>query len=208
MTVTQISPCARNKKRVNIYADGDFLFACYMETAQDESLYVGRVLTEEEARAIKEQDSAEWAWRTAVSYATGASRTEKQVLDKLVDKGVPRDAAKDAVERLREYRLVNDEEFAEEYAAVMYKKYGRWTVVRKLRERGIGEDIIERVTRRSGDQAVLLELTRKLMEKHAGDERPRRTQKILRALSAKGFEFDDIRKAIDQCERDGEQQDE
>lgn len=200
MVVTQISPCAKNKKRVNIYADGEFAFACHMEIAQEEDLRVGRVLTEREVADIREKDSADWAWRTAVAYATGASRTEKQVRDKLISKGIAPEAADEAVQRLREYRMVDDEEFARDYAEVMYRKYGRWTVVRKLRERGISNEIISRVTENPGDEDVLFDLARRLMERHAGEERPRRVQKVTRSLSAKGFEFDDIRRAIERCE--------
>lgn len=201
MTVTEISPCARNKSRVNVYLDGDFGFACYIETLEDERVGMGSVLTAEDVERITSVDGRQCAWRAALTYAERTLRTEKQVADYLRRHEVSEPVVRDILKRLKSYGYIDDEEYAQLYADRMYEKYGRHVVRKKLRDKGIPAEIAERVTQLRGRDEVLVAHAEKLYARLANEEDSyKRRAKMMRSLAAKGFEFDDIRRALEALE--------
>lgn len=199
MTVTDLIPCKKARGRMNVYVDGEFAFACYRETVLDQNIHVGCSLTAEEIDDIRGEDGREYAWRTAVSYIGRGMRTEVQVRRKLGERGVDGRTADATIAKLKTCDLLDDAEYASLLAEQLYRRYGRWLVRKKLRERGIDEATVAAVTERSCDPDALLSAAERQWEKRSSDALPLRRQKVSRALAAKGFEFDDIRRAIDTC---------
>lgn len=201
MKVTDIKANKKDSRRVSVWLDGEFAFSCYAETLEDERVYIGNELRSADVDRIRQSDSAEYAWRTALRTLERGMKTEKQIRDKLQEREVEEELIRKTVQRLREYGLIDDMEYARLYAEQLYGKYGRWGVVSRLRERGIPQEIVDQVTDSDGDPEVLLRQTTKLYNKHRGDEKYKRDQKIMRSLAAKGFTFSDIRNAIRICEQ-------
>lgn len=196
MVVTDIKVNQKNKKRVSVFLDDEFAFSCYVETMEDERIALNSVLEPEDVERIRKADSAQYAWQIATRYLARGLKSEYQVRNKLRERGADPDLIESTMGRLREYRLVDDEDFARLYAEELYGRYGRWGVVRKLREKGISQDIIDAVADSPGDGDVLFREVERLEKRYRNDERARRSEKIIRSLAGRGFEFDDVRRAI------------
>lgn len=202
MVITKIQVNKKNKHRVSVFVEGDvFAFACSLETLENERLGVGDELRDEDVERIEQADGRQYAWNYATAYLRRGLHSEKQVRDKLLEREVDPDAIDDIMQQLRDLRLVDDEEYARLYAAEQYKKYGRWEVIRRLRAKGIADSIIDTVASEPGNAETLEKYIERLWNRCSDDPPERRFQKMMRSLSARGFDFDQIREAVKDYER-------
>ena len=90
------------------------------------------------------------------AYLAARPRTASQVTEYLLQKGYNKDEVRSAVESLKEYHYIDDEEFAR-----MYIKYaadkgrGLQRIRRELRSKGVTEDTIEDVLYEMEDENLL-----------------------------------------------------
>ena len=56
MTITDLQP-TKNRKRINIYIDGEFSFAINKDVAVNSHLYKGLEVTEKQITKLKDADS-------------------------------------------------------------------------------------------------------------------------------------------------------
>lgn len=202
MIVTDMQEVKRNKQRMSVFLDGEFAFAAYIEILVGEDVRVGAELTEEDVARIRKQSDERYAWERAVRYLSHGAKSEKRVREYLLGKDISAGLVDQTIFRLREYRLVDDRELGRQLAQRLYQQYGRYTVVAKMREKGIPQDIIDQVTQSTGDEEVLMRQVERLFERHSREEDPyKRRQKIKRTLAARGFSFDDIQRAIQEYEK-------
>lgn len=207
MIVTDIAANKRNKARVSVFLDGSFGFSCFRTTLEDERICKGMSLQSEDVERIRARDSEQYAWECAVRYLSRGLKTEMQVRKKLEEHEADPDVIEQVIDRLTEYGLLDDREYAKLYAEQLYRNYGRWAVARKLREKGIAASIAEEAASKDGDTEVLQKHAERLWNRYSSEDRERRVQKMTRSLSARGFEFDEIRRAIQELEQGGPAED-
>jgi len=196
MVITEIAECAKNKDRVNIYVDGVFSFAVYKETALAEKLKKGVEINHEQIQEIRREDAQKYAFSAALQYVSFKQRTEKEVRDKLRQKGIDEAASEIALEKLRDYGYVNDEDYAGLYAEELNAKYGRRMIRQKMRLKGLDDEVIAQALEGlQGETPIIAQLER-YETRFLNDEPKKREQKIMRALMAKGFEYEEIRQAM------------
>lgn len=83
------------------------------------------------------------AFDTAVYYLTYKDRTEKELRDKLSDKGYGIKDIDAAIGRLAGYGYIDDERYALSYIRSKKGKMGARLIALKLSQKGISRDIIE-----------------------------------------------------------------
>lgn len=207
MTITDMVPGSRNRRRLNVYLDGEYSFACFAEIASQFGLRRGGELSEEEVRRLQAEDEAIRAREYALNLASRGPRSERQYRDKLRSRGYSEAGQEAALEILRNYNYIDDAAYAEQYAAELAQKYGRWTIRKKLAERGIAPEIIERVTEDCDDADALATQLRRLRARPRYEEPRRERDRIVRSLASKGFGFDEIREALSASDKEGEPDD-
>ena len=198
MVVTDVVPGKRNKNRVNIYIDGAYSFSCYIETAVRCKIRKSAELSERAVSEIKEEDGKTYAVETALKFVASKMRTEKEICDKLREKEVDGQYAGHAIEKLREYGYVDDAHYAALYAQELRQKYGPRMIKQKLAQKGIGSETVEALELMGGD--TLAAQAARLYERHKGEEPQKRKQKIIRSLLQKGFEYEEIRRAVEKLD--------
>ena len=102
------------------------------------------------------------------------TRTEKELYGKLLERGYSEEEAAEALEYVKSYGYVNDEDFARRFADSHRASQGRYSIRQKLREKGIDEMIINRILEELPDEeeSVILELlTHKYGEPHKMEEK-------------------------------------
>ncbi len=104
------------------------------------------------------------------------------------------------VSHLREEKFLDEDRFARSYARgkFRYKRWGRLKIIRELRKRNIREGLIQSALRTEISQESYQETLQKLIQlrKLQFPLSPSERQKLSFFLSQKGFEWEEIRKAL------------
>jgi len=144
-------------------------------------------------------------YNKALEFLSYRTRSEKEVRDKLKLKQAEPEVIEKVISKLKEKRFINDEEFARQWIEnrERFRPRSLRLIKLELRQKGIEDEIIERII--SNDEFLIsndLEQAKKLVEKRIGKVRdlPRQEiyQKLGRFLASKGFNWDTIKKAIDE----------
>lgn len=200
MIISDVSQCKKNKNRVNIYVNGEFLLACYAETAISNKLEPGRDLSEAEVADIKREDGEKFALETALKYVSYCPRTKKETIDKLRSKELDQACIDSAMAKLIEYGYINDAEYAKTFAELQLQKYGSRAVYHKLLLKGIDPATANEVLKDSNDIELIKSMLEKLALKYADDDKWKKRKKIIGYLYRKGFDYDDILSAVGENE--------
>ena len=108
------------------------------------------------------------------------------------------------VHKLKQQRFLNDEEFARWLvrSRTEFKPKGKYVVTQELRQKGISQDIIEKVlssdVRTQSEEELATEVLRLKRRKYEHLEPQERFQKSGSMLARRGFNLDAIKQAIDE----------
>lgn len=187
----------RRKGLTALFIDGEFSVSVDTETFALSGLKPGAELTDEALHELIQRSDARRAQEKALYLLEHRAHSEKELADK-VARTVPREAAERAARRLAELGLVNDEEYARELSAVLFRRKGcsasrvRWV----LQKRGIGRELAERIVEETAPDPVQA-ICRVIEKKYAlalGDEKGRR--RAVAGLQRLGYRWEDIRNAL------------
>lgn len=178
MEITDIAPL--DKKRRKVYIDGQYAFPLYLSELRKYNIEAGAVLEENVYDAICSLLMRRVRERILYLIAD-YDRSEQNIRQKISMAGYRGSFVDDAIDSLKEYGYIDDLRFARYYAESMRDTKGRsaFAISRSLYEKGISRDVIDTVM---GELDI--------------DEEAQ----ILKALSSKGYNEDNIRQ-IDDKER-------
>lgn len=199
--ITELKEGVRNKERVNVYIDGEFEFAVYIDTALSNRLKKGMELSEGDVERILGEDGEKYALSCAMKFLSYRMRTERELRQKLKEKEIAEGAIDTAIGKLQEMGYIDDAAFAELYTQELLQKYGPRVAMQKLMQKGVPRDIAqEALDDMEQGEAVIDGYVERLRQKHANEEAGKAKQKIIRALMAKGFDYEDIKRALNRYE--------
>ena len=193
--------------KIHIYIDGEyrltvdeiFWFSC--------GLVSGDEINEEELTAFEEAAGSRRAFNSALNSLDYRDHSEKEIRAKLLRKH-DADYVEEAIERLIELDLINDERYAENYARELFehKKFGRMRIISELRAKGISSDIAnaavdELFSEEEPDNIQrIVDIIGKRYYNRMNDEVGRK--KVFSALQRMGYSFSDIREAMSEFSDD------
>ena len=188
-TITQISMQKNSAKHCNVYLDGKFYCGLRLETVVERRLKVGMEISEEKLSEIQFESEYTHALDRAMEYLSKSAKTEKQVVEYLEKKGYTPSLIEKVVDKLKEYRFINDEAFAEYYASGAKNQKGIRLIKQELKQKGIDGETAEKVLSEfSDDEEVALTIAQKFLK---GKEIDRdNLSKCYRKLLSKGFSYD------------------
>ena len=150
-------------------------------------------------------DSFEKFYNKALEFLSYRTRSEKEVRDKLKTKQAEPGIIEKVISKLKEKRFINDEEFARQWIEnrERFKPRSLRLIKLELRQKGIEGEILEKVIQDLDfNSESELEQAKKLVEKRIDKVRdlPKQEiyQKLGRFLASKGFNWDTVKKAIDE----------
>lgn len=143
--------------------------------------------TEIELEKMEAQANSVAEWWLAQS-----GRSRKEIMDKILKKGIIPEIAEKVVSRYEEFGYIDDEAYAEQfvYSKTTYDKLGKRAISFKLKEKGISEEIIQNVLANIEDETEeeqALELALKKAKLNKRYENQKRTQQIVGQLVRKGY---------------------
>ncbi len=200
MVITSINEQVKDESRVNIFIDGKYVFAISKLDVVAYNLKEGEELSEKKYNEILENVVLAKAKLTALSYLSYKDRTKREVIRKLKEKGCTKEVTKKTLVFLVSYGYINDLEYSKKFVKqrVCTKGYGRFKVVRELKEKGVSDEIIELVTENieEDERETAIKFALKKAKKLNLNEYKDK-QKLYAYLQRRGYSYDVIRGVIE-----------
>jgi len=141
----------------------------------------------------------------ALKFLSYRPRSEKEVKDNLLKKKAPDSIVQLVIKKLKEQKFLNDGEFAKWWIEqrTLVKPTGKRLIKFELKKKGIDKELIDEVFDSVEDLVHdELETARKLVQrkinKYKGLDRQKIYQRLGGFLSRRGFDYDTIKKSIDE----------
>ena len=93
------------------------------------------------------------------------TRTEKELYDKLIERGYSEEDSAEAIAYVKSFGYLNDENYAEYYVSSRGTQKGRSAIKRELRDKGVDDELIENALEELPDETDTI---RELLIKKAG----------------------------------------
>lgn len=197
MTVTEIK--AITKTRFRVYLDEQFAFVLYKNELFRYHLEEGAEMSEKDYQEIRKTIVLKRAKLRAMHLLTDMDRTEYQLRNKLIMGGYPEDITEQALDYVKSFGYINDREYARRFVESRKGAKSRKELYALLSGKGLDSALIEEVLEEccSGEDtemAIRNLLRRKRFDPDHSTEKDR--QKIYAFLARKGFQYEDICRAM------------
>ncbi len=126
--------------------------------------------------------------------------SEKELLEKLADRGYSRDAAEKTLKYLKEHGFIDNKT----YAARLVKKYsedrpwGKYIIMKKLKQKGIKQDDFEQQIKNIDETDTARKYILKKLYKIKGKTEEEAKKFIYRSLMSRGFSYDSVEKILNE----------
>lgn len=197
MLITEIKPGKHNT--YYIFADNEFLFSAYEEIIYKYSIAQGKETQKEVLIKAQKEQNLMYAKKRALDILSRAAVCEKALYNKLLQKGIDKEAAACAVQFAKEYGYVDDEALIKDLILHLAKdkKYGKQRIFSYLYGKGFERELIERSLIEFEDDPV--PRIRELILKEKADLDNRAAlKKLIAKMQRKGYSFSHIRCALSQ----------
>jgi regulatory protein len=191
--ITGIAVQKRNPKRVNIYLDGEFAFG--LSTIVAAWLQVGQKISEEKASQLCQEDGLEVAYQSALKFLNYRARTNKEISQKLEEKGFSPLQVQQVTQKLIDAGLVEDTRYAQLWVENRNEFHPRSQRLMRLemKQKGIEEATIESALGDSADDAELAtRAAKQQLRKYSHLDWPEFRQKLGAFLMRRGFSYGTI----------------
>ena len=195
------------KDKIHIYIDGEYLLTVDDNFWFSCGYISGDEISEEELTAFEEAAGSRRAFNSALNSLDYRDHSEREIRTKLLRKH-DAEYVDEAVEKLLELNLINDERYAENYARELFehKKFGEMRIRAELRAKGISADIANEAVEALFDEEEpdniqrIVDIIGKRYYNRMNDEVGRK--KVFFALQRMGYSFSDIREAMSEFSDD------
>jgi regulatory protein len=193
-TITRIQAQKKNSSRRSVFLDGKFAFGLDEEVVSRLGLEKGENLTEGRIKEILSQKAENEAKNAALRFLSFRRRTEKEIKDKLRKKGFDDKSIGRTIDKLKEYDLINDTEFAAAWVMerLAYKPRGKRLLAQELWKKGIRKDIIDQVTEElcRDEEKSATELLEKIKGRYKNLEPKVARRRMYGLLLRRGFSYE------------------
>jgi regulatory protein len=175
---------------VNVYLDGEFAFGLARIVAA--WLEVGQEISDEKIAELQSEDSHEVAYQQALKLLNYRARTEAEIRQNLQKHEFSEEHIAQALERLRQNGLLNDERFAQGWVENRseMRPRSRRALSQELRQRGIDDETIRETLDQIDDEALAYQAALKQARKLNGLEWQDFRQKMYGFLARRGFNYE------------------
>lgn len=202
MKITSIEPQKRNKDRFSIYIDDKFYMGVNQDVVLKHFLTKGMEVDEEFLNDVIKTEEKNKAINTACNYLGFKPRSEKEVRDKLRDKGFEDEIIEDTIDFLYKYKYLNDYDYGKALIndKKNFKKAGKNLLKQELYKKGIDKDMILELVEETYDYdeeyQMAYEVCLKKYKLIKNEDRNAIYRKLSSLLARKGYAFDIINKVI------------
>jgi len=202
LLITKIEPQKNRPHRKSVYLDGKFAFGADEELIREFELEEEKKLNQRELKQILWSVDRSKLKERAIRLLSIRPRSEKELKEKLRQKGAGVKLVEGVLSELREKQLIDDEKFAYSWveSRMLNKPMGKFLLKRELMGKGVKAEIIERVLAENYQEEDELELAKKLLQRKAKrfkDTDELKTKKRMKDfLLRRGFSYEVVRQAV------------
>lgn len=166
--------------------------------------YTGKV-----SQDIENMDPAEvskQAKKKAMQLLEKQDRTEKQLFDKLTEKGFPEEAVLEALTYVKSFHYVDDERYARNYISYRQNVKSRNQLKMELLRKGVDKEIIEAVLMEEyeeDERKMIMDLLQK-KKFHPETSDVKERNRIMGFLLRRGFSVEDVKHCMKNYEAEDE----
>ena len=200
--ITSVSVQEKNKKRCNLFIDGKFYSGITLDTALRYGLKTNMEISERQLSEIVLDSNKLEALTLSINYVTKTLKTKKQVKTYLLGKGFTDEIVWYCIDKLKEYKYIDDCEYAKRYIETTSKSQGKRLLEYKLMMKGVKKEDINfayeecDVPHKENALAVA--------EKHIKNKERTKENlaKTYRYLVGRGFSYEEANYAISKIKED------
>ena len=182
---------------IALYADGAFLMSVHPDVFAASGLSIGLEIDGERLEELSAEAQLKKAKEKALTLLGYREFTSHELQERL-RRSVGEQAAGEAVERMEELGLVDDEDYAERFARELSvrKHYGVLRIRQEMRRKGLSQEQIETALSllEENPQEQLRTLLEKKYPLAAQDEKVRR--RAFAGMLRMGYPADEVRRAL------------
>lgn len=199
--ITKIEIQKNNKDRVNIYLDGEYALAINAELIYKENLKVKDDVDISKLQEIAEKESYIRCKESAIKIIERSYKTEKEIRDKLKQKGYEEKQINNSIDFLKEYNFINDNTYAKAFIKDKLSSKGSQKIKYDLMKKGIAKDIIEEnliKVDKNEEKEVALNVGRKKYEsiRRKESDNYKLSGKLYRFLISRGYAYDIVKDVV------------
>ncbi len=196
--ITDIQAQKRNRNRVNIYLGGQYAFS--LDRMAAAWLTVGRTLSDEDITRLQEKDEFQTALNRAMHFLSFRARSQQELQAYLNKKGYEAALIEHVIARLKEEKLVDDLDFAQNWLdnRQRFRPRSQSLMKLELRQKGVAEPEIEQALQFSNldDFELALNAGRKLSRRYHKLDKFEFNRKLGAALQRRGFSYGIVRECL------------
>jgi regulatory protein len=186
------------RRRYNVFVDGEFAVALEPEVLATSGLALDQPVAPERLRELAVADLRKRALDGALRLLAARPRSEQEMRERLVRRGLPHDVIVDTLAKLREYGYLNDVEFARFWVEARSgaNPRGRYAVRRELRSKGVAQETVDEAVETLPEDASARKAARKKLAGLRGLEYPEFRNRLAGYLARRGFGWDVIKPVV------------
>lgn len=185
-----------NCDRYNLYLDGEFFSGIEAETIVKFGLKNGQDIDKDKIEEIVEESESNYAFNKALKLLSKSIKTESEVASYLKSKKINDNSINLALNKLKEYKYIDDNIYIENYVNFYKQKYGKNKIRQNLIQKGLEKDVIELYLNYDDEEEINKIVTEIKKQSKQKEIDLKLKQKIIRNLTYKGYNFDLIKTAF------------
>lgn len=199
--ITKIEYQKKNTDRVSIYLDDNYAFGLDLNIMIKYSLSKNMELEDDFISEILKAEEEINTYNYAISVLSRTSKSEKQLRQKLSDKGYDSQFIENAINKLKKQKYIDDEAYSDAFIndKINISKDGKLKIKEALYNKGIDAQIIADKLNSVSDeeeiQRAYIVGTKKIRNIKEEDTHKKRI-KLSNYLYAKGFEYSIVKKVV------------
>jgi regulatory protein len=181
---------------VNIHLDGNYAFGLSRITAA--WLKIGQELSEDKIASLQAEDSRERAYQQAMLFLSYRARSESEIRQNLSKHEIPQDVIEQTLERLRENRLADDNQFARAWVENRntFRPRSRRALQMELRQKGLSDETSQSALEGLDEEALAYEAGLKKARRLQSEEWSEFRKKLSEHLARRGFPYSVIASVV------------
>ncbi len=202
MKITSIQQQVGKKDFYSIFVDGEYSFSVSETTLLKKHLVSGQEINEKELGEFKQISSNDLLYRLSLNYVSRRLKTKGEMKDYLKRKGASPALITEILNKLSDIGLLDDNKFIEYYIRDRQTLHpaSKRKIISDLQKKRIPREIVEEAlaTNPSSDNDALHKIikSKRLQMKYQDN------QKLMQYLARQGFNYGDIKTAINAQEEE------
>lgn len=198
-TVTAIESQKAQRGRVNVFLDGAFAFSVSLPVAATIGLQEGQKLSSTEIEKLKNAELFHRCYNSALRFLSPRPRSEAEIKARLRRHGYEINVIQQAIDKLKEQKLVDDNAFAQFWRENRenFKPRSRRLIEVELKQKGVGAETIARATEVVDDDVAAHKAAQRKAISLAGLDYPSFRKRLGTFLRQRGFSYEVINTTIE-----------